>query len=128
MDEQIYKENILDRYKNPRHKKVPDTFDIKEGSVNASCGDSLLVFLSFDEEGKIKEANFDGIGCAVSQASSDMLLDKLIGMKMDEIGNLTEKDIYDMLGIEIGPSREKCALLPLNTLRRWIGEQPLGNI
>ncbi len=128
MDEQLYKENILDRYKNPRHKKVPDSFDIREGAVNASCGDSLMVFLSFDENGKIKSAYFDGIGCAVSQASADMLMEKLIGKKMDEIGAITEKEIYEMLGIVIGPSREKCALLPLNTLRKWIGEPMLGSI
>jgi len=128
MDEQIYKENILDRYKNPRHKGMPEKFDVHEGGVNATCGDSLIVFLSFDEDGKITEAHFDGEGCAVSQASSDMMMDKLIGKKMDEIANFTEKDIYKMLGIQIGPSREKCALLPLNTLRRWLGEPPLGSI
>lgn len=128
MDEQIYKENILDRYKHPRNKKVPEVFDIREGGVNATCGDSLIVFLSFDENGKIKSANFDGEGCAVSQASSDMLMEKIVGMSMENIGRLTEDEVYAMLGITIGPSREKCALLPLNTLRRWIGEPPLGTI
>jgi len=128
MDEQIYKENILDRYKNPRHKKMPEKFDVHEGGVNASCGDSFITYLSFDEEGRIKEANFDGEGCAVSQAAADMLMEKLLGKKIDEVEGITEKDIYDMLGITIGPSREKCALLPLNTLRRFIGEMPLGPI
>lgn len=128
MDEQIYKENILDRYKHPRHKKVPDSFDIHEGGVNATCGDSLIVYLSFDESGKIKSADFDGEGCAVSQASADMLMEKIIGMGMENVGTLTEDDVYKTLGIAIGPSREKCALLPLNTLRRWVGEPPLGSI
>lgn len=128
MDEQIYKENILDRYKHPRHKGSPEKYDIREGAVNASCGDSMLIFLSFDENGKVKEAHFDGEGCAISQAAADMLLDKVIGMTAEDIGKIQEKEIYDMLGIEIGPSREKCAMISINTLRRWLGENMYGVI
>ncbi len=128
MDEELYKQNILDRYKNPRHKKVPESFDMREGGVNASCGDSLMVFLKFDDNGKILEANFDGEGCAVSMASTDMLMDKIIGTRMEDFANIYELDISTMLGIDIGPSREKCAYLGANTLRRWVGENPLGTI
>ena len=128
MDEELYKQNILDRYHNPRHKRVPDSYDMREGGVNATCGDSLLVFLKFNDEAKIAEANFDGEGCAVSQAAADMLMEKIINTEMSDFASISEKDIYEMLGIDIGPSREKCALLAANTLRRWVGENPLGSI
>lgn len=128
MEEELYKQNILDRYKNPRHKKVPDSYDMREGGVNASCGDSLLVFLTFDDNGKITGANFDGEGCAISLSATDMLMEKIIGTRMEDFAAISEKDIYEMLGIAIGPSREKCALLAANTLRRWVGENPLGAI
>jgi nitrogen fixation NifU-like protein len=128
MDEELYKQNILDRNKNPRYKKVPDSYDMREGGVNASCGDSLIVFLKFNDDGAITEANFDGEGCAISQASADMLMEKIIGTEMSDFASISEKDVYDMLGINIGPSREKCALLAANTLRRWVGENPLGEV
>jgi nitrogen fixation NifU-like protein len=128
MDEELYKQNILDRYHHPRYKKVPDLYDMREGGVNASCGDSLLVFLKFGDDGKISEANFDGEGCAISQSATDMLMEKIIGTRMEDFASISEKDIYGLLGVDIGPSREKCALLAANTLRRWVGENPLGKI
>ena len=128
MDEELYKENILDRYKNPRRKKVPENHDIHEGGVNASCGDALVVFLSFDKNGNVSEAHWDGEGCAISQASADMLMEKIIGKSMESIGKIDENEIKEMLGITIGPSREKCVYLPINTLRRWLGETGFGPI
>lgn len=127
MDEELYKQNILDRYHNPRQKKTPEVYDMREGGVNASCGDSLLIFLKFDDDGKIIQANFDGEGCAISQASADMLLEKITGKRMEDFALISQKEVCDLLGIAIGPSREKCALLAANTLRRWVGENPLGS-
>ena len=84
------------------------------------------MFLSFDENGNIKEANWDGSGCAISQASADMLMDKIIGKSMESVGTITEQEIQEMMGIHIGPSREKCAYLTINTLRRLLGEPGFG--
>lgn len=128
MEEELYKQNILDRYHRPRYKKVPDSYDMREGGVNASCGDSLIVFLKFDDDGKISEANFDGEGCAISLSAADMLMEKIIGTRMEDFSAISQEDISALLGINIGPSREKCALLAANTLRRWVGENPLGSI
>jgi len=128
MDEELYKENILDRYKHPRNKNAPEKYDIHEGGANATCGDALIVFLSFDENAKITEAHWDGEGCAVSQAAADMLMEKLIGKTMEQVGKIEEEEIREMLGITIGPSREKCAFLSMNTLRRWLGEPQFGPI
>jgi hypothetical protein len=71
MDEELYKENILDRYKHPRNKNAPEKYDIHEGGANATCGDALIVFLSFDENAKITEAHWDGEGCAVTHRQDD---------------------------------------------------------
>jgi len=126
MDEELYKENILDRYTHPRNKKAPEKYDIHEGGANATCGDALIVFLSFDKNARISEAHWDGEGCAISQAAADMLMEKLIGKTMQEVGEIKEEEILKMLGITIGPSREKCAFLSVNTLRRWLGETQYG--
>lgn len=111
MDEEIYKENILDHYKNPRNKcKINNCISCKEN--NSSCGDEVEIFLKI-KNNKCECARFLGEGCAISQASISMLTEKLEGMSVDEIKKLTKQDILDMLGIKIGFGRMKCALLSL---------------
>ena len=120
MDDEIYTQNILERYRHPKNKRVMADFDAREAGVNPSCGDSLMLYLKFGkEEGRdvVEDASFDGEGCAISQAAADMLAGKLHGMPTEELGKISEKDIYDMLGIQIRLSREKCALLALNALQ-----------
>ena len=68
-------------------------------------------------EGKITEAAFSGHGCAISQASADLLLESVIGKTLDEVKRLTKQDVLDNLGIDLGPVRLKCALLPLKVLK-----------
>jgi len=70
-----------------------------------------------DSNNIVKEAAFSGHGCAISQASADLLLESIIGKSLDQIKQMTKKDIMDMLGIELGPVRLKCALLPLKVLK-----------
>jgi len=116
MDEEIYKENILDHNRNPHNKKALEDFDLKGEGKNVSCGDSIVLFIKFDEDGKIKDVGFEGDGCAISQAATSMLTDKIKGKTQDEIKLLSPGDIYDMLGIKISPGRTKCALLPYEAL------------
>lgn len=96
---------------------VPPAFDLRESGVNPSCGDALMMYISFGEDGSIDAAAFDGEGCAISQAAADMLSEKAVGMTRDEVLGLRSEDIYDLLGVSVGPSREKCALLALNALQ-----------
>lgn len=114
----LYSEIILDYYKNPRNKgKLPDA----QGHAieyNPSCGDVIEVFINFDESGKAKQVNFDGHGCAISQAATSMLTEELIGKSKEEIEKITNQNVYDMLGVPISSGRVKCALLGLVCAKR----------
>lgn len=116
MDEEIYKENILDHNRNPHNKKVLEDFDLKGEGKNVSCGDSVVLFIKFGEDGKIRNIGFEGDGCAISQAATSMLTDKIKGMSMEELKLFSPRDIYDMLGVKISLGRTKCALLPYEAL------------
>lgn len=116
MDDELYKENILDHYRNPRNKKVFSDFDLKGEGLNVSCGDKVTFFVKFGDSGEVADASFEGDGCAISQASASMFTEKIKGMSKEELKLLSPGDIYDMLGIKISPGRTKCALLPYEAL------------
>lgn len=113
----IYQENILDHYKHPHRKGALLEYDAKEEGTNPSCGDELTLYVKYADE-KISDLGFTGEGCAISQAAMSMLGERLIGMTREDAGKLSGQDMYDMLGVAVGPQREKCALLPLRTLQR----------
>jgi len=113
----LYREVILDHYKNPRYKgQLPD-HDLTFEDENPLCGDFLHVDLKTDGQGIIIDAKFDGHGCAISMASADMLLESLIGKTIEDARQLTKQDILDLLGIELSPVRLKCALLSLKVTK-----------
>ena len=70
-----------------------------------------------DENQKVKDAVFSGHGCAISQASADLLLEAIRGKTLEEVKKLNKQDILDLLGIELSPVRLKCALLPLKVVK-----------
>ena len=113
----LYREVILDHYKNPGYKgQLPDR-DFTFEDENPLCGDFLHVDIKTDEQGVIIDAKFDGHGCAISMASADMLLESLIGKTIEDARQLTKQDILDLLGIELSPVRLKCALLSLKVTK-----------
>ncbi len=116
----LYREVIIEHYKNPGYRGSLDPHDISFEDENPLCGDQIKIDLRVDESGKITEAAFDGHGCAISQASADLLLESVIGKSIEEIKKLNKSDILEMLGIELGPVRLKCALLPLKILKAGI--------
>lgn len=116
----FYREVIIDRYKNPAHRGVLDPHDITFEDENPLCGDHIRIDLILDDRGRVAEAVFDGHGCAISQASADLLLDTVVGKTVDEIKSLQKQDVLDLLGIELGPVRLKCALLPLKVLKAGV--------
>lgn len=116
----LYREVIIEHYKNPDHRGHLDPNDISFEDENPLCGDHIRIDLRVDADGKIKEVAFDGHGCAISQASSDLLLDSIIGKSVDDVKKLTKTDVLDLLGIELGPVRLKCALLPLKILKAGV--------
>lgn len=116
----LYREVIIEHYKNPGYRGSLDPHDISFEDENPLCGDQIKIDLRVDESGKVTEAAFDGHGCAISQASADLLLESVIGKSTEEIKLLTKSDILEMLGIELGPVRLKCALLPLKILKAGV--------
>jgi nitrogen fixation NifU-like protein len=126
----MYRELILDHYKNPRKKGLLAPADIDYEEDNPVCGDHIHLTLQLDEHNVVKEVGWEGEGCAISQASASMLYDTLIGKSLEEIRQIGRDEILEMLGIELGPVRIKCALLSLKVLKAgaygltaWPGEE-----
>ncbi len=118
----IYREIILDHYKNPRnfgHLDHPDA-TIEEGNV--TCGDRIVMELKVKSEKLkvIEDIRFSGEGCAISQASASMLTERVKGMPVSDAMKITPEEIIDMLGTTLTPSRMKCALLSLEVLQKLI--------
>ncbi len=112
----LYREVIVDRYKNPLYRGTLDPHDISFEDDNPLCGDHIRIDLRVGPDNRVTEAVFDGHGCAISQASADMLIESIIGKSLDEVKALNREDLLDMLGLELGPVRVKCALLSLKVL------------
>lgn len=117
MEDDVYKENILDHYKNPRHKKVSTRCTFQHHEVNPICGDMLTFYVEI-ANGVIKDISFSGHGCAISQASASMLADYLQGKRIEALRELKVEKIYELLGIKISPGRVKCALLSFATVTK----------
>ena len=116
IDDQFYREFILDHYKNPRNFGRLEGADITHEEYNPLCGD--LVGMDFRvSDGVIEDVRFHGRGCAISQASASLMTERLKGMRLEEARQITKHDVLDELGIEISPARLKCALLSLKVLK-----------
>tara|TARA_B100000029_G_scaffold196730_2_gene194773 strand:- start:8943 stop:9329 length:387 start_codon:yes stop_codon:yes gene_type:complete len=115
--EDMYREVILDHYKNPRFNGELDPADITYQDDNPLCGDMIRIDLRIDDNNRVIECAFSGQGCAISQASASMLMEDIQGKSLEEIKDYTREDILDMLGIELGPVRLKCAMLSLKVLK-----------
>jgi nitrogen fixation protein NifU and related proteins len=113
----LYREVIIERYKSPQYRGELNPHDISFEDENPLCGDHLRIDLRVDEQGIVSEAAFSGHGCAISQASADLLLESVVGKSLDEVKHLSKQDVLDLLGIELGPVRLKCALLSLKVLK-----------
>jgi len=112
----LYRDNILDHYKNPRNFGELDAHDLEFHDHNPLCGDELGVHIRV-EDGKIADLRFHGHGCAISQAAASISSEELIGMPVDDVGDLSADWVIEQLGINISPTRRKCALLSLKVLR-----------
>ena len=116
----LYREIIIERYKDPQYKKELDPHDISFEDENPLCGDQLRVDLRVGEDGVVTDAGFSGHGCAISQASADLLMENIIGKTLEDVKKMTKQDILDLLGIELGPVRLKCALLSLKVVKAGV--------
>ncbi|WP_332897615.1 iron-sulfur cluster assembly scaffold protein [Haladaptatus sp. CMSO5] len=108
----MYRQQILDHYKNPRNYGKLENPTFTHVGENPLCGDEIRMDVVLDEdEETIVHVAFTGDGCAISQASASLLSQKLPGMTVDELEALDRDDMTEMLGVDISPMRIKCAVL-----------------
>jgi nitrogen fixation protein NifU and related proteins len=116
--DQLYREVILDHYKNPRGHGVIDAADATAEGQNPLCGDEVAIYVALDEDGEtIDEVKFSGRGCAISQAATSMLTEMVQGRKASEIAAMPRDELLEEIGIPLTPIRLKCALLGLGVLK-----------
>jgi nitrogen fixation protein NifU and related proteins len=116
----IYREIILDYYRNPRNYGKIENPDISKKDSNPLCGDELEMHINL-KDNKVSDVKFTGKGCAISQASASMLTELIMGKDFDFVKQLTKDDILENLGLhDLGPARIKCALLSLKVLKYGI--------
>jgi nitrogen fixation NifU-like protein len=125
----LYKENILDHAKYPHNHGTFDDPDLSYEDSNPLCGDVIRIDLKL-KDGIVQDVRFSGRGCSISQAAASMLTDEIKGKSLEEIRQYDKQAILDLLGIPLGPTRVKCALLPLKVLKAgaygihgWPGEE-----
>jgi len=112
---ELYHARLLDHAQHPRNKGAcPDATRVVH-AANPSCGDTLALFLTL-LEGRIVHASFTGEGCAVSQAAASLLTEAIQGMEVHVAAGFTERDLYGLLGVEVGEARKRCALLAWGAL------------
>ncbi len=119
MAESLYREIILDHYRNPRNKGTLDPADYSYEDTNPLCGDEVRIDLRVTD-GRVTDVKFSGRGCAISQASTSMLTEMVEGKTLDEVKALTKDDLLEELGVPVSPARMKCALLGLKVLKAGI--------
>jgi len=115
----IYRDEILDLYRNPRNTgKIPEP-DVKQDGENPSCGDKLKIYAQI-KENEIKKVKHDTDACAICTAATSILTEETTGLKTREVQNLDTDWMVEKLGIEISPMRMKCAVLGLKTLQKGL--------
>lgn len=123
----IYRQYILDHYREPHNHGTLEHPDVHAADTNPLCGDRIAIDLNVSD-GRVTEVRFNGRGCAISQASASMLTEKIEGATLDELRALRPSDVLEMLGVEIGPARQRCALLSLRVLHQGIDGPYTGHL
>ena len=114
----LYRDFILEHYRNPHNTGVLEPHDLHFADSNPTCGDEMSMTLRLDgEKQRVDDVAFVGRGCAISQASASILTDELRGQSLDELRTLDPRDVVENLGVPIGPARLKCALLSYKVLQ-----------
>jgi nitrogen fixation protein NifU and related proteins len=116
--DQLYREVILDHYKNPRGHGLIEDADAEAEGQNPLCGDEVTIYVAFGDDGDtIDDLKFSGRGCAISQAATSMLTEMVKGRSATQVATLPRDELLDEIGIPLTPVRLKCALLGLSTLK-----------
>lgn len=115
MDNALYQHELLDHYRNPRNCGPLESADATASSSNPSCGDAIVVQVRWQEE-TLTEVRFQGKGCVISQAAASLVTEHCKGKPLTFLMALTKDDVLALLGISLGPTRLRCALLSLEAL------------
>ncbi len=116
--DQMYREVILDHYKNPHGHGTIEDADAEADGQNPLCGDEVSIYVAFGDDGEtIDEVKFSGRGCAISQAATSMLMDMATGRTASEVATMDKDELLEEIGIPLTPVRLKCAMLGLTTLK-----------
>lgn len=118
----IYRENIMDHYKNPRNMGEIENPDVEGNDTNTSCDDKMRIQIKLNGN-KIEDVKFSGVGCAISIASASILTEFVKGKTIQEVKDLSYEDVNDMLGVELDVARTRCATLSLTTLKKALEEK-----
>jgi nitrogen fixation NifU-like protein len=110
--DQMYREQLLDHYKNPRNTGELGGATHRAKLENLSCGDEVELFIKVVDD-TIEDISFVGTGCAVAIAAASLLTDELKDQSLEDAKKITFEDLEELLGIELSPSRKKCAHLCL---------------
>jgi nitrogen fixation NifU-like protein len=116
----LYSPLLLDHYHNPRNYGQLPGYTVASGQVNPSCGDKVSL-QGLVHDGVLEKLMFEGAGCMISQAAASILTEKVTGMPVDVILNISNKEVVAWLGIKVGPTRELCVILALDALRVALG-------
>lgn len=112
----MYRQAILDHYKDPVNWGRTEPVDVEHEGDNPLCGDHLTITLALDGE-TVVDARFEGQGCAISQAATDIFLEEVKGAPVDDVLAMDRETVSGLLGIELSPARVKCAILGLVIVR-----------
>lgn len=116
MDE-LYRDFVLDHYRNPRNAGVLDEPDATFEDINPLCGDKIRMDLRI-RDGIVEDVKFKGRGCAISQASASLLTEAIKGQPLADVAKIGKDEVLGNIGIEISAARLKCALLGLKVLKQ----------
>lgn len=115
----IYREYILDLYRNPLNKGALQNYTHHQHGFNPNCGDDIWIYLDIQNQ-RVKDASFDGIGCALCIAGASITTEKLKGLSIAEISTISAEQLYQWLGINMENTRIKCVTLALRTAQEMI--------
>lgn len=121
MSTTLYQQELMEHYKHSTFRGKIEDADIFSDEFNPSCGDRISIFAKIDSS-KICDIRFMGSGCVLSQASASILSEYVLGKKFDDISNISKDNILELIGMELGPNRLKCALLSLDALKHAISK------
>jgi nitrogen fixation NifU-like protein len=116
MSEELYRENILDHYKKPHHRRKMRGASCSGHAINPFCGDDITFYLKVKDK-KVADVSFDGHACAICTASASMLADETEGKSVEQARAIGKERVLALLGVAPGPTRLECALLPLKALK-----------